>query len=227
MRLRMRLGVATMAVALLGAGVVASGIPAQAAVAKAEVTVVHGIPNTPVDVYANGKILLNDFVFGKVAGPVALTPGKYTLAVRPHGAKSTTAPLLSKTVSVVGGENATVVANLTATGSATLSVFANPTTAIAMGGSRIIVRHVAEAPGVDIYAGTTKVATNVTNPHQVTLVIPAATKVPISVDVTGTTTTVIGPANFNFPAGTTTIIYAIGSATATPSTLTVAVQTYK
>ncbi|MFZ1062405.1 MAG: DUF4397 domain-containing protein [Acidimicrobiales bacterium] len=227
MRLRNRFGTVAVAVAMLGAGVVASGIPAQAAVAKAEVTVVHGIPNTPVDVYANGKILLNDFVFGKVAGPVALTPGKYTLAIRPHGAAASTTPILSKTISVVGGENASVVANLTATGSPTLSVFANPTTAVAMGDSRIIVRHLAEAPGVDIYAGTTKVATDLTNPHQVTLVIPAANAVPISVDVTGTTTTVIGPANFNFPVGTTTIIYAIGSATASPSTLTVAVQTYK
>ena len=56
-----------------------------------------------------------------------------------------------------------------------------------------------------------------------TLVIPVG-KVTVKVDVANTTTTVIGPATFNFKAGTTTVIYAIGSAAG--KTLTVAVQTY-
>ena len=119
---------------------------------KAEVTVVHGIPNTPVTVYANNKVLIRDFVFGKVVGPVALAPGRYALAVRPYGASAKSKPILATSVKVVAGENATVVANLTATGSPNLSVFANPTTAIPMGDARVIVRHVAEAPGVDVYA---------------------------------------------------------------------------
>ena len=93
-----------------------------------------------------------------------------------------------------------------------------------MGDARVIVRHVADAPGVDVYAGNTKVVTDLINPNQATLVIPAG-KVSVSVDVTGTTTTVIGPATFNFKAGTTTVIYAIGSAAG--KTLTVAVQSYR
>jgi hypothetical protein len=55
-------------------------------------------------------------------------------------------------------------------------------------------------------------------------VVPAS-DVSVSVDVTGKTTTVIGPASFNFKAGTTTVIYAIGSAAG--KTLTVAVQTHR
>ena len=197
---------------------------AQAASVPAEVTVIHGIPNTPVDVYVNGKLTLPDFTFGKVAGPLALPAGSYAIAVRPHGAPSTSAPILSDSVALTAGEDATVVADLTATGSPTLSVFANPTTPVAMGDARVIVRHLAEAPGVDVYAGTSKVVTDLVNPNQATLVVPAG-HVSVSVDVTGTTTTVIGPASFNFKAGTTTVIYAIGSAAG--RTLTVAVQSYR
>jgi hypothetical protein len=196
---------------------------AQASMVPAEVSVVHGIPATPVDVYVNGKVTLPDFTFDKVAGPLALPAGSYAIAVRPHKAAATSAPILAKTVEVTAGEDATIVANLTAAGKPTLSVFANPTKALPMGDARVIVRHLAEAPGVDVYAGSAKVVTDLTNPHQAVLVVPAG-KVAISVDVTGTKTTVIGPARFDFKAGTTTVVYAIGSATA--KTLTVATQTY-
>jgi hypothetical protein len=197
--------------------------PAQAASAPAEVTVVHGIPNTPVDVYVDGKLTLPDFTFGKVAGPLALPAGTYRIALRPYKAPSSSTPVLSKRVSVSAGEDASIVANLTASGSPALSVFADPTTSVPVGDAQVIVRHVADAPGVDVYAGTAKVVTDLTNPNQAALVIPAG-KVSVSVDVTGTTTTVIGPATFHFLAGRTTVIYAIGSAAG--KTLTVAVQRY-
>ena len=210
------------ALAASAAPLLVSG-PVQAASAPAEVTVVHGIPNTPVDVYVDGKLTLPDFTFGKVAGPLALPAGTYAIAIRPQGAAASSAPILSQSVSVSAGEDASIVANLTASGSPTLSVFADPTTAVPMGDARVIVRHLAEAPGVDVYAGTSKVVTDLTNPNQATLVVPAGS-LSVSVDVTGTTTTVIGPAGFDFKAGTTTIVDAIGSAAG--KTLTVATETY-
>jgi predicted cupin superfamily sugar epimerase len=206
-----------------GAAPLLLSAPAQAASAPAEVTVVHGIPNTPVDVYVDGKLTLPDFTFGKVGGPLALPAGTYAIAVRPYKASPMSAPILSKSVAVTAGEDASIVANLTTSGSPTLSVFANPTTAVPVGDAQVIVRHVAEAPGVDVYAGTSKVITDLTNPNQAALVIPAG-KLSVSVDVTGTTTTVIGPATFHFLAGRTTVIYAIGSAAG--KTLTIAVQKY-
>ena len=144
--------------------------------------------------------------------------------MRSYGAASTSAPILSQSVALTAGEDASIVAKPHGLGSPTLSVFANPTTPVAMGDARVIVRHLADAPGVDVYAGTSKVVTDLTNPNQATLV-DAAGKVSVSVDVTATTTTVIGPASFKFRAGTTTVIYAIGSAAG--KTLTVAVQSYR
>lgn len=196
---------------------------AHASTASAEVTVVHGIPKTPVDVYLDGKLAFNDFVFGTVTKPIALAPGSYAVAIRPHAASSASTPILSTTVKVTAGEIATIVANLTAKDAPTLHAFADPTSSLPMGDARVIIRHVAYAPGVDVYAGKTRVVSDLINPLEATLVIPAG-KVTVKVDVANTTTTVIGPATFNFKAGTTTVIYAIGSAAG--KTLTVAVQTY-
>lgn len=229
MRFRNRFTASVAAVALAATSAVTTGGVAGAAPMTASVTVVHAIPNTPVTVYANGTVLIKDFKFGNVVGPVSLKPATYALAVRPFGASATSKPILSASVTVTAGENATVVANLTSAGKPTLNVFGNPTTSIPMGDARVIVRHVAEAPAVDVLAGaaTSKpLISNLINPKSATLVVPASTY-NLSVFVHGMTTKpVIGPAKFNFLAGKTYIIYAIGSATANPSTLTVAVQSY-
>lgn len=233
MRLRSRFSAVTLAVITSTTGTLIATATATAHAASmattAEVTVIHGIPKVPVTVYANGKVLIKDFKFGSVVGPVSLQPGKYALAVRPYGASASTHPLLATTVRVVAGENATVVANLTAAGKAKLSVFANPTSSLAMGMARVIVRHTAQAPSVDVYAGpTTKSAliSNLANGKSATASVPAGTYT-IGVYVHGTTTKpAIGPAKFTFAAGTTYVIYAIGSATSMPASITVAVQKY-
>ena len=73
--------------------------------AQAQVYVVHGLPlpdsatgpGTPVDVYVNGNLLLDDFTFGHSAGPVSLPAGDYDVQIRtPDG----TTPLIDKTVTV-------------------------------------------------------------------------------------------------------------------------------
>ena len=229
MRLRTRLVNVALVAALSATGAFAVSGVASASSAKAEVTVVHGIPNTPVNVYVNNKLTLKDFVFGKVAGPLSLAPGRYSLAVRAYGSAATSKPILSATVRLTAGENASVVANLTATGTPELSVFANPTAAVMSGDARVIVRHVAEAPGVDVYAGATTspaVITDLLNGKSATVTVPAGTY-PISVYATGMTTSpVLGPDSLTFAAGQTYIIYAIGSATASPATITVAEQKY-
>lgn len=194
--------------------------------AKAKVTVIHGIPGVAVDVYVNGKEALKNFKFGTVTHPIALPAGTYKIAIEKHGNSLKTKPVLHATEKLTAGENATIVADLTATGTPSLAVFANPTTKLASGQTRIIVRHTAEAPGVDVYAGTSKVITDLVNGQSQTLTIPAATGVPVAVTVTGgsLSSPVLGPVSLNFPAATTTIVYAIGSASG--HTLKAVVQTY-
>jgi hypothetical protein len=73
-----------------------------------------------------------------------------------------------------------------------------------------------------VRAGGTPVITNLTNPNEKSLVTAAGT---VSADVVlaGTTTVAIGPADVTLKEGTSTIVYAWGSASA--NNLKLAVQT--
>lgn len=208
----------------LALGPLALAVPtAQAATGTALVTVVHGIPNTPVDVYVDGAKALSNFRFGTVTGPISLPAGSHAVAVRPAGAAASSVPILTATAALTAGENATIVANLTAAGKPTLTPFANPTTAVPSGMARLVVRHTAAAPAVDVLAGGTAVIKALTNPNESSLMVPAGT-LTASVAAAGTTAPVIGPVSLSLKSGTTTIVYAIGSLSG--KTLTAATQTY-
>lgn len=207
----------------------ATGSKATNAAVTAEVSFVHGIPGLPVDIYVNGTKLLSDFRFKTVLSEYPLNAGVYRFAIRPAGAKPRSKPILSATKDLTPGENATVVTYLSATGTPKLKEFVNPTGALAVGNARIIVRHVAEAPAVDVFVGTAssvgeRVIKDLMNPHQAVLVIPHTT---LYVRVFAAGTSVhpeIGPTRFTFHADTTTIIYAVGSLAT--KTLTVVSQSY-
>ena len=217
MGLRSRLGIVVLSTTLLGGGIVAFSAPAQAAVAVAQVTIINGLPNTPVDVYINGKIEIRGIPYTEAgAYPAAWKPGRYTLAFRRHGASATSAPILTKIISLAGGENASVVTNLTAGGSQTVSFFVNPT----KDAPPVIIRDLADAPALDIYFGINIVATALTNSVSVTL---NQSSNPVSGSLTGTNVTVLQPQDQNFLYGTT-IIYIVGSLSSTASTLTQTVQ---
>ena len=225
--MRLRLSILAVLSILAGAVTAALGNAASASPpGNATVTVVHGIPGVPVDVYVNGTDVLPDFTFGTVSPALSLPPGTYAVAVKAAGTSTT---LLSATETLTSGENASIVANLDTQGNPTLNVFANPTTPAPAGDAWVLVRHTADAPGVDVYAGTTKVITDLTNPNSAgPLAVPAGT-LPVSVAVnpsTPSSTPVIGPVDLPLTQGHVYIAYAIGNATSNPSTLTAVVQSY-
>jgi|SRR5579875_206586 hypothetical protein len=209
--------------ALTAGAAAAVAVPASAATGDATVTIVHGIPNTPVDVYANGNKILSDFMFKTVAGPLQLPAGSYTIGLRKAGAPAASTPVLSATEQVTAGENATIVAALSASGAPELIAFANDTSAAGAGDGRLVVRHTAAAPAVDVYAGGSKVISGLVNGQQAALNVPAGT-VPAKVTLAGQTAAVIGPVNVPVTAGMGTVVYAIGSAAG--KTLTAVTQQY-
>jgi hypothetical protein len=196
---------------------------AAAAAGDATVTIVHGIPNTPVDVYANGSKILSDFTFKTVTSPLTLPAGSYTIDVRKAGASATSAPVLAATEQVPAGANVTIVAGLTAAGTPALFPFVNDTSPVGAGQGRLVVRHTAAAPAVDVYAGMTKVISGLANGQQQALTVPTGT-VTAKVTLAGQTAAVIGPVAVPVTAGMGTAVYAIGSASG--HTLTAVVQQY-
>jgi hypothetical protein len=178
----------------------------------ATVSVLHAVPDTPVDVYANGERLIDDFQPGTLTDPLQLPAGSYDLALYPADAPDASGnPLLSADgVAVPAGANATVVAHLTAEGQPALTPFVNDVSAVPAGQARITVRHTAAAPAVDVRAGGAVVVPGLDNPDEATLTVPAGT-VSADVVVAGTDTVAIGPADLTLAEGTTTIVYAWGS----------------
>jgi hypothetical protein len=178
----------------------------------ATVSILHAVPGTPVDVYANGERLLDDFQPGTLTDPLQLPAGSYDLALFPADAPDGSGdPLLSASgVAVPAGANATVVAHLTASGQPALTPFVNDVSAVPAGQARVTVRHTAAAPAVDVRAGGAVVVPGLENPKEASLTVPAST---VSADVVaaGTDTVAIGPADLALADGTTNIVYAWGS----------------
>ena len=186
--------------------------PATADGHTATVSVLHAVPDTPVDVYANGERLIDDFQPGTLTDPLELPAGSYDLAVFPaDAADGSGTPLLAADgVAVPAGANATVVAHLKEDGSPVLTPFVNDASPVAAGQARLTVRHTAAAPAVDVRAGGSPVVSGLANPDEQSLTVPAGA---VSADVVlaGTSTVAIGPADLTLAEGSTNIVYAWGS----------------
>jgi hypothetical protein len=220
----MRRYLATAAVAALAMLTTLGGLlaPAQAA-GTGTVSVLHAVPGLTVDVYANGQKLLSNFKPGTLTDPQMLPAGSYDITIFAAGKGPSGTPAIeADDVEVKAGVNATIVAHLTAAGKPTASVYANDVSTIAAGKARLIVRHDAAAPAVDIRADKSVLVKGLTNPKQASAIVPADT---YSADVVlaGTSTVAIGPADLMLAEGTTTIVYAWGSAS--DKNLKLAVQT--
>ncbi|MGY4645546.1 DUF4397 domain-containing protein [Cellulomonas sp. URHB0016] len=221
MRARPLAGLAAGTLAL----VTLAAVPASAA-DTAQLSVFHGVPGLTVDVWVNGERTLDDFTPGSMAGPLDLPAGTYTVAITAADAADASSPAIGPVdLALAAGKNYTAAAHLDAAGAPTATLFTNDISTTAAGQGRLTVRHVAAAPAVDVVAGGAAVVRNLTNPKEQVLNLPAGT-VSASVTAAGTTTpALLGPADVPVTEGTNTIVYAWGSATASPATLALATQT--
>jgi len=213
---------------LVGATALASALtaviiaPAYGA-SNATVSILHGVPDATVDVYANGEPLLEDFEPGTLTDPQKLPAGSYDLKVVKAGDGADGDAIMSaNNVKVPGGANITVVAHLSENGKPTLTPYVNDVSSLPAGKARVIVRHDAAAPEVDVRAGGEPVFTDLANPKEKSAEIDPGT-VEADVVLAGTDDVVIGPAPLKVAEGTTTIVYAWGSAE--DENLDLAVQT--
>jgi hypothetical protein len=218
----MRRAWSIIAIATLGVMAALLTTPAGAAT-PAKVSVVHGIPNTPVNVFVNGKSTLQNFKPGTVAGPLDLAAGTYTVTVFPaSNTKGTGTPVIKATATVAAGKNYSLVAHLTTAGKPTLTPYANDVSMVGAGKARLVVRHDAAAPAVDVRANGKVAFAKLTNPNEAKADL-AAGSIKADVVLAGSPTVVIGPATLNLGEGTSTIVYAIGSASG--KTLALVTQT--
>jgi hypothetical protein len=178
--------------------------------AGARIHLLHGIPDTPVDVEANGENVIEGFEFGDTEDLSALAGQTLAgLTVKPAGTDD---------VAIDGGDlalpaegNVTAVAHLDAEGTPTLSVFENDTSAVAAGQGRLVVRHTAAAPAVDVKANGEVAFSNLSNPNEAAADLPAGTVTAEVVPTGADEPVVIGPADLPVTEGSSLIVYAVGS----------------
>lgn len=177
----------------------------------ASLSVLHGVPDMVVDVYVDGELTLDDFEPGDLGGPLELAPGTYAVAVTASDAEDDSDPAIGPVdLSLEAGMSYTAAAHLDEAGDPTATLFTNDLSETAAGEGRLTVRHTAAAPAVDVLAGEEAVVTDLANPDEATLDLPAGT-VPAAVAAAGTTDPVLGPADVPVTEGALTIVYAWGS----------------
>jgi len=219
-----RILAASAAVSIAALGIAPAAPSSAQADGDATVSVLHAVPGLTVDVYANGDELIPGFEPGTLTDPLSLPAGTYDLAVYAAGDDPDNADpaIEANGVEVPAGADATVVAHLDDQGNPTLTPFVNDVSATAPGQARLVVRHTAAAPAVDVRADGDVLFGGLTNPNEEAGDVPAGT---YSADVTlaGEGDPVIGPADLDLAEGTATIVYAWGSAE--EGSLDLAVQT--
>jgi hypothetical protein len=175
----------------------------------ASVTVVHGVPGLRADVYVNGVKRLDGFAAGSMTSPLRLPAGTYVLALRRSGAPAARTPLLAGRIRLATDTNASIVAHLSPSGRPELTVYRNDVSSLPAGRARVVFRHVAAAPRVELQVDGRVLGGAVASDRQRTAVVPAGDH-RLLVRLPGGRS-VWGPAMVSLRPGTVYLVYAIGS----------------
>lgn len=117
------------------------------------VTVIHAVPAAdgfPADVYLNGDLIIDGFLFENASDLFTIPAGPAELWIFPEGADpDTDSPAVSDTVTFEGGLDYSIVAQLLG-GAPVLSVFINDTSQVAAGQARLTVRQTSGVGNIDV-----------------------------------------------------------------------------
>lgn len=207
----MRKTTATVLIALLTAlgTIVAIGSPA-AADDHVRIHLIHGIPDTDVDVEANGSNAFENFSFSDTQDLSSLA-GATLENLRVKVAGTDTVAIDAGDITLPSEGNFTIMAHLDADGAPTISVFENDESTIAAGQGRLVVRHTAAAPEVDILANGAVAFAAVPNGVGGGADLPAGVIEASVVPAGASEPVVIGPADLPITEGSSLIVYAVGS----------------
>lgn len=187
---------------------IAFAVPASAQ--NARIHLLHGIPDTDVDVEAGGSNVFEGFAFGETQDLSGFA-GATLEGLKVKVAGTDTVAIDAGDVALPASGNYTIIAHLDGTGTPALAVFENDTSSIDAGSGRLVVRHAAAAPSVDILANGDVAFANVPNGAGGDADLPAGTISATVVPTGETAPVVIGPADLPISEGASLIVYAVGS----------------
>ncbi len=187
----------------------AMAVPAMAQ-ESARIHLIHGIPDTDVDVVVDGAAVFEGFAFGDTQDLSALA-GETLVGLQVRLAGTEDVAIDAGDVDLPASGNYTIIAHLDEAGTPTLAVFANDTSEIAAGEGRLTVRHTAAAPAVDVLANGDVAFSSLTNPNEVSADLAVGTISAEVVPAGASEPVVIGPADLPINDGESLIVYAVGS----------------
>ena len=151
-----RASVAAFALALVGTAAACAPAPAPApapssgdSATEAQVTVVHGLRGQLVDVYLDGKLLLDAFKPDRLTDPMSVPIGSHTVDLRPAGTPATDAPKATATADLTPGP-VSIVAHFAPGGGWTMSLFTNDVGTLGAGTGKVVFRNTAAVSPVAV-----------------------------------------------------------------------------
>ncbi len=197
----------------------ASGVGAQS-LGYANVTAIHGLPDTVVDVFVDGERVIDDFGaptilgFDDVVGPLVLTADTHSVEVRSGDGAGVVVAATDVDLSE-GGAFALVVHQRfdgAAPGEPALTLFDNSYEQPAAGLTEIVVRHVADAGPVDAsYSGEPAQIVGLAHGGSASIAVSGGTMSSLDVFASGTYEPVLAFVESDFDAGTKFFAYLVGS----------------
>jgi hypothetical protein len=177
---------------------------------SATITLLHGIPGATVDVAVDGEVVVPGFEPGTTQD---LTPfaGQtlMNVEVRAAGTEDVVIGPVAE-FPVPDSGNWTVVAHLDGDGNPTITPFENNVAPTADGEGRLVVRHTAAAPAVDLVVGDARPIEGAVNGDSAELALPAGEIAGAQLAPAGGDPIVDVP-TVTLAAGTDLIVYAVGS----------------
>lgn len=176
----------------------------------ARIHLIHGIPDVAVDVEVGGSNAIEGFEFSDTEDLSALA-GQTLVGLKVKAAGTDTVVIDVGDLPLPATGNITAIAHLDDEGNPTVSVFSNDTSTIPAGQGRLVVRHTAAAPNVDVLANGAVAFANLAPGAEAKANLPAGTVSASVVPAGATTPVVIGPADLPIVEGSALIVYAVGS----------------
>lgn len=198
-----------LAVASGGTAVQAEGV-VQSAADDVMISLVHGIPDTTVDVQIGESIVINAFRPGSIADISAFmgrTLEDVSL-VDDESGEVLLGPIAALEVPLTGSWS--LVAHLDELGEPVITPFENDRSGVAAGTARLTFRHTAESPAVDLVLGDQRPVSNASNGDSAVIEVPDGTLSNAQIAPAGEAPAV-SIAALDLAPQTNTIIYAIGS----------------
>lgn len=184
-------------------------VHAESAQTPGRLVIIQAVPKQALDVTVDGRTVTDSAHVGDVVGPLSVTPGS-------HQVEFTDASgglHLVSSVDVASGSSSDIVVHLPAAphGAPLVNSYSTPRKPIAPGKARVLIAHTATVAPADVRVDGQVVFRDIANGEYATADVAAGDHsvalLPAGLD----TDPILGPLDVTLPAGTVTMVYAVGT----------------